>query len=101
MKSNYKKLSLFLTIILIFMASCTAHVHSIDGIPDANRAGFLLGLWHGVIAPFSFIASLFSDTIAIYEINNNGGWYDFGFLLGIGTFLGGSSKGSGKIRSKN
>lgn len=46
--------------------------------------GFWYGLWHGMILPFAWIGSLFSDNIAIYAIYNNGGWYDFGFALGVG-----------------
>jgi len=53
--------------------------------------GFWGGLWHGIIAPLSFIGSLFSDDIAMYAVNNNGGWYDFGFVLGAGILFGGSS----------
>lgn len=51
---------------------------------DADPAGFLAGLWHGIISPITFIVSLFNDDVAIYELNNNGGWYDFGFLVGVG-----------------
>jgi len=58
----------------------------------SNPYEFWGGLWHGLILPFSFIGSLFSDDIAIYAYNNSGGWYDFGFLLGVGTSVGGSSK---------
>ena len=39
-----------------------------------------------------FIGSLFFDDIAMYAINNNGGWYDFGFVLGAGILTRGSSK---------
>ena len=56
--------------------------------------GFWGGLWHGMIAPFAWIGSLFSDDIAIYAVNNNGGWYDFGFILGIGALTGGSTSSS-------
>ena len=56
--------------------------------------GFWGGLWHGMIAPFAWIGSLFSDDIAIYAVNNNGGWYDFGFILGIGALTGGSTSRS-------
>ena len=52
--------------------------------PDAEPAGFWAGLWHGVISPVTFIVSLFNDDVAIYEVNNDGGWYDFGFLVGVG-----------------
>ena len=57
-------------------------------------AGFWLGLWHGIIVPITFIISLFSDTVGIYEVHNNGGWYDFGFVIGASVFLGGSGAGA-------
>lgn len=47
--------------------------------------GFWYGLWHGLIAPFAFIGSLIWDDVAVWAVNNNGGWYTFGFLLGIGS----------------
>lgn len=52
--------------------------------PGAKPAGFFSGLWHGVISPLTFIVSLFNSDVAIYEVNNNGGWYDLGFLIGVG-----------------
>ena len=55
-------------------------------LPGADPAGFWVGFWHGVIAPVVFFVSLWDDTVGIYETNNNGGWYDFGFLLGIGAY---------------
>jgi hypothetical protein len=58
--------------------------------------GFWGGLWHGMIAPFSFIGSLFSDDIAVYALDNNGGWYNFGFVLGIGALTGGGTKASSR-----
>jgi hypothetical protein len=30
--------------------------------------------------------------VNIYETNNNGGWYNFGFILGASSSLGGGSK---------
>jgi len=50
----------------------------------AEPVGFWYGLWHGIIFPFAWIASLLWEEIAIYAIYNNGGWYDFGFFLGVG-----------------
>ena len=58
---------------------------------DTNPAGFWAGLWHGMIVVITFIISLFSKTVEIYERANNGGWYDFGFILGILLIWGGSS----------
>ena len=57
--------------------------------PSASPAGFWAGVWHGLIAPIVFIVSLFNSSVGIYEINNNGRWYDFGFMIGISGSLGG------------
>jgi len=54
----------------------------------ADAPGFWLGFVHGLIAPFSLIASLFRD-VRIYAYPNAGGWYDFGYYLGIVGALGG------------
>jgi hypothetical protein len=62
---------------------------------DANTPGFLLGLWHGFIFPVAWIVSLFADKVAVYAVPNNGGWYDFGYFLGIVVFGVGARK-SGK-----
>jgi hypothetical protein len=56
----------------------------------AAPAGFLGGLWHGVILPITFIVSLFNSNVRIYEKNNSGRWYDFGFIIGASSSLGGS-----------
>jgi hypothetical protein len=56
--------------------------------PGASLAGFWGGLWHGVIAPLTFLVSLFDSGVSIYETNNNGRWYEFGFMLGIGAYAG-------------
>ncbi|TWB20649.1 hypothetical protein FBZ89_10648 [Nitrospirillum amazonense] len=55
--------------------------------PMAGRElpGFLYGLLHGLIAPFSFLYSLISDT-RVYAYPNPGRWYDFGFLLGVSAW---------------
>ncbi len=63
---------------------------------DGKIAGFWLGLWHGLISPITFVISLFSKTVRLYEVHNNGGWYNFGFVLGAGLFLGGGILGRKK-----
>jgi hypothetical protein len=35
---------------------------------------------------------LFTDQVAIYAVPNNGGWYDFGYFLGIVVFGVGARK---------
>ncbi|MCX6908942.1 MAG: hypothetical protein NTY01_12990 [Verrucomicrobia bacterium] len=56
----------------------------------ATPAGFWAGFWHGIIVPITFIISLFNPSVRIYETNNKGRWYDFGFILGASSSLGGS-----------
>lgn len=58
--------------------------------PGANPAGFWAGLWHGMVALIVFPVSLFTRNMSIYEMNNNGRWYDFGFMIGISGSVGGS-----------
>ena len=79
-----------LIIVLALLTSC-ADTQVVTECLTNHTYGFWGGLWHGMIAPFDWIGSLFSDDIAIYAVNNNGGWYDFGFILGIGA-LGSSTK---------
>jgi hypothetical protein len=61
--------------------------------PEANStpspAGFFLGLWHGLIIVITFIISLFNPDVGIYEVQNNGALYNFGFVLGVSLAFGG------------
>lgn len=84
--------------LVLFFTACTAGPNAAAGVPDASGelAGFWLGLWHGCIALFTVIGSLFIDDLKVYEVHNNGGWYDFGFLLGVMLFFGGSGGGASK-----
>jgi hypothetical protein len=81
--------ALALTAMLLLLAGC-AHqaAEVVSQAPDTP--GFLLGLWQGFIFPWDWIGSLFDPRIAVYAVPNNGGWYDFGYFLGI-TLLGGGS----------
>lgn len=69
-----------------FLTGCADVSPHAEMCITSDPYGFWSGLWHGIIAPFSFIGSLFSDDIAVYAYDNNGGWYNFGFLLGVGGF---------------
>ena len=65
-------------------------------ISGAAPAGFWAGLWHGIISPITFIVSLFFPQVRIYETNNRGRWYDFGFILGVSAAFGSSARHTGK-----
>jgi len=90
---------LVLGLVVLTVAGCAAgsNTASVAG-PDA--AGFWLGLWHGFISPVTFVVSLFSDTVGIYEVRNNGGWYDFGFMIGISAIFSGSARSGGPARRR-
>jgi hypothetical protein len=80
-----------LIVLVVVIAACAAGVNpALDSAaPDGDVAGFFMGLWHGFIAPITFFISLFSDNVNIYEVHNNGNWYDFGFVVGAGLLLSG------------
>lgn len=84
------KKTILIAYVVILLASCTAQHHHVINIPES--AGFFVGLWHGMISPITFVISLFSDNVTVWETYNNGAWYTFGFLLGVGVFGCGSSK---------
>ena len=75
---------------LALLAACAATQSPAMVAPTAP--GFWLGLWHGFIFPIAWIVSLFVDGVAIYAVPNNGGWYDFGYFLGIVVFGVGARK---------
>ena len=76
-----------LLVVLAFtLFSCADKVgYQID--PTQHIYGFWGGVWHGSIMFFDFIGSLIWDDVAVYATNNNGVWYDFGFVGGLGLFL--------------
>jgi hypothetical protein len=59
----------------------------------ASAPGFWLGLWHGFIFPLAWIVSLFTNAVAVYAVPNAGGWYNFGYFLGIVVFGVGAKRG--------
>ena len=92
-----------LVMAVVVLAGCAAGPNDMANAPDEEGqvAGFWMGLWHGIIAPITFVISLFSDTVTMYEIHNNGGWYNFGFLLGFGAIWGGGGGGAARARRRS
>ncbi|MCK5020899.1 MAG: hypothetical protein KAS32_28015 [Candidatus Peribacteraceae bacterium] len=85
-----KRNKTILVVLMVCILSLTGCADNIQVTTSLDPVGFWYGLWHGMILPFAWIISLFSDSTAIYAVYNNGGWYDFGFFLGVGS-LGGCS----------
>ncbi|MDE0428080.1 MAG: hypothetical protein OXN25_24765 [Candidatus Poribacteria bacterium] len=83
-----KLICILLLITLITVAGCVPG----DGKHTTEKpAGFFWGIWHGWIAPISLIWQLFNPDIRLYEPNNTGWWYDFGFYIAIISGFGGIS----------
>jgi hypothetical protein len=95
-------LLLILVAVAVIAAACTAGPNVLRNMPDEDGAvaGFWQGLWQGIISPFAFIISLFSKNITVYEVHNNGGWYNFGFLMGASIIFGGSGGGAASRRKR-
>jgi len=104
-----KALVALLMLLCLALTCCAPGSNTYVGTPRGTQpqaaaeprpAGFWFGLWHGIITPVTFVISLFSRNTQIYEVHNNGGWYDFGFLLGIGLICGGGGGGAARSRRR-
>jgi hypothetical protein len=91
MRKNLNTL-ISISVLMLLLVACTATQTATPA--NGNAPGFWFGLWHGFIAPVTFIISLFPNDLRIYAFPNAGLWYDFGFMLGIGGFSGGIFAGS-------
>lgn len=93
---NKLLLPVLIIVLMLILTSCFAGPNPSEGVPSeyGTTAGFLKGLWHGFIAPFTFFVSLFTDGINFYEVHNNGGWYNFGFVIGAGIIFSGGGRAS-------
>jgi hypothetical protein len=89
MKPSLTVLVLGLLLLNILAGCAPGPKHSKGMATDHDAAGFWLGLWQGFIAAFVFVASLFKSNLGIYEVHNNGAWYNFGYLFGLACFFGG------------
>jgi len=77
-------------LLAVALTACAATQTATAVAPAAP--GFLLGVWHGFIFPIAWIVSLFADKVAVYAVPNSGGWYDFGYFIGIVVFGVGARK---------
>lgn len=76
----------------LVLVACAAGPNNVAQIDAPHIAGFWLGLWHGVISPITFVVSLFNSDVNIYEVHNNGNWYNFGFMIGVSAAFSGAAR---------
>jgi len=83
---------ILIALLLVTLTACAPGPNHMQGTANTKNivAGFWLGLWQGFIAPIVFVVSLFKTGLNIYEVHNNGAWYNFGYLFGLACFFGGS-----------
>ncbi len=95
---SFKVLAMILAsvILIVSVAGCAAGDDRWDPGFTSEEAGFWAGLWHGFISLVTFIISLFNKNVGIYEANNKGGWYNFGFIVGIMLFWSGGAGASAR-----
>ncbi len=86
--------------VVLVLVSCAPGPNDAEKTPSAKGkvAGFWLGLWHGLISPVTFVISIFSKNVRLYEVHNSGGWYNLGFVIGAGLFLSGGILGKKTCR---
>ena len=85
--------------VVLLATGCAAGSNPLTGAARAgSTAGFWRGLWQGMICPIALVISWFNSSVSIYEVHNNGGWYNTGFVVGAGAWgiLGGSRSRSGR-----
>jgi len=75
---------IFVLLVAALLTGCGASANEMVGTtgPGQEVAGFGFGIWHGLISPIAFLVSLFEPDVGIYEIHNNGNWYNLGFVIG-------------------
>ena len=107
-KETIKKFVIALIIIttMLLLVACAAeNPMTGQAHEETGRVyGFFSGLWDGVTAPFAFIINLLDGKNgSFYNVFNNGGWYNFGFLVGVTGFYKGAYEiyASGKREKEN
>jgi hypothetical protein len=96
MRSRLALLAGVLVAVLV-LSSCAAGPNPATDA-GADPAGFWEGLWQGFILPVTFVLSLFTDDVNIYEVRNTGNWYDFGYVIGLSIIFSGGGGAAGSRR---
>ena len=86
---RYIALGFVLIVALLFLSCAPGNERWDPGINPDQSAGFWVGVWHGIIIVITFIISLFTKEVGLYEINNTGWPYNLGFVIGLFMSIGG------------
>jgi len=81
--SSHVRNAILLFAVLTLAACAGPNPLLLEPVHVSQVSGFFGGVWHGFVLPFSFIGSLFTDSISLYAVQNTGGWYDFGYVIGV------------------
>ena len=92
---------LLLGLMIALMLMLTACAPGDGANSVEHPAGFFSGVWHGWIAPITLVISLFNSHINIYEVNNVGFWYDFGYYMAIISGFGGLALSRKRRKSRD
>ncbi len=98
MKKKSCLLLLIVILALVFINCAPGNEKWDPEINPGNMAGFFAGVWHGAIIIITFIISLFTDDVGLYEINNTGWPYNLGFIIGLNISIGGMFSGGKRRR---
>ena len=77
---HISKITALTLLAVVLLSGCTFAGDS--STFSSGTPGFLMGIWHGITAPYTLVVRFFLD-IKMYAIPNSGLTYDIGFLLGI------------------
>jgi hydrogenase/urease accessory protein HupE len=86
---KHGRLVLMVAVVLLvlgLLSGCATRNPLTGSAGPQGVAGLFTGLVHGLICPIAFVVSLFNHDVAMYEVHNSGGLYNFGFLLGAGAW---------------
>jgi len=78
--NSYRYRLLTLIPLVLLLSACAAGDSKFS---QELPADFWWGIWHGIISVISLLFHIFNENVVVYEMHNTGGWYDFGFLLGV------------------
>jgi len=98
MKKGWPALVVVLVVTLVALGCAPGNERWDQYLSPGNLAGFWAGVWHGFIIIITFIVSLFTDEVGLYEVNNTGWPYNLGFLLGLSCSIGGGIRQSRRKR---